>query len=124
MLVATGVAWLLLDGFVRVAGEFGPEHHPAEHWALVAHGLAAYVFLIVAGAMIPVHIVAGWNTRRNFNSGIIFAATLVLLAGTALGLYYLGDEALRPRVSLIHWAAGLVAVPLLLFHALKGRRTG
>src|SRR5207244_1641648 len=45
-LIATGIAWLLFDWFVRVNGEFGPGHHPAEHWTLIAHGVAAYAFLI------------------------------------------------------------------------------
>jgi hypothetical protein len=121
MLIATGIAWLLLEHFVRIAGEFGPEPHPAQRWTLVAHGLVAYGFLIVAGTMVPVHIIAGWNTRRNLKSGLTFAGTLLLLAVTALGLYYLGDDSVRGQVSLIHWVAGLVALPLLLIHALKGR---
>jgi hypothetical protein len=121
LLIATGIAWLLLEHFVRVAGEFGPEPHPAEHWALIAHGLVAYAFLIVAGTMVPVHITAGWNTQRNLKSGLAFAGMLVLLAVTALGLYYLGNESLRPQVSRIHWVAGVIALPLLLVHALKGR---
>ena len=123
LLIATGIAWLLLEHFVRVAGPFGPEPHPAEHWALVAHGLVAYAFLIVVGTMVPVHIIAGWNTRRNLKSGLTLVATLLFLAVTALGLYYLGDESVRPQTSLIHWIAGLIALPLLLIHALKGRST-
>lgn len=122
VLIATGVAWLLLDSFVRVAGEFGAERHPAEHWALIAHGIAAYAFLIVAGAMIPVHITLGWNTGRNLKTGLTLAGTLVLLAVTALGLYYLGDEVGRSWVSAVHWSIGLASVPVLLIHALRGRR--
>jgi hypothetical protein len=122
LLIATGVAWLLLDSFVRVAGDFGPEHHPAQQWTLIAHGVAAYAFLIVAGAMIPVHIALGWKTRRNLGSGLTLAGTLVLLALTALGLYYLGDEIGRHWVSVVHWSVGLIGVPVLLIHALRGRR--
>ena len=123
LLFATGTAWLLLDGFVRVNGDFGPEHHPAEHMALIAHGVTAYAFLIVAGAMIPVHVILGWNTRRNLKSGLTLAATLLFLAGTALGLYYLGDEGSRAWVSVGHWGVGLAALPLLAIHALLGRRS-
>lgn len=121
-LIATGIAWLLLDWFVRVNGEFGPEHHPAEHWALIAHGVAAYAFLIVGGAMIPVHITLGWNTRRNLKSGLTLAGTCLVLAVTALGLYYLGDEISRNWVSIVHWVVGLIVIPALLVHALIGRR--
>lgn len=124
LLFATGIAWLLLEWFVRVASEFGPEHHPAQHIALIAHGVVAYAFLILTGAMIPVHITGGWNAKRNVRSGIILIATLLLLGATALGLYYLGDEALRTAASAIHWVAGLIALPLLLTHLLSGRRGG
>ena len=122
LLIATGAAWLLLEAFVRVAGDFGPEHHPAERWALIAHGVVAYGFLIVAGAMVPVHIILGWNTRRSLKSGFMLAGTLLLLAATALGLYYLGDEIARHWVSIVHWGVGLVALPVLASHALIGRR--
>lgn len=122
LLVAGGIAWLLLDNFVRVAGAFGPEHHPGEQIALILHGVIAYAFLIVVGAMIPVHMIAGWNVGRNLKSGIAVVAVVLLLAITALGLYYLGDESVRLSAGLIHWLVGLVAVPLLLIHALGGRR--
>ena len=121
LLIATGIAWLLFDHFVRVAGEFGPEPHPAEHWALVAHGVVAYAFLVVAGTMIPVHVVAGWNSRRNLKSGITFASVLLLLALSGLGLYYVGGEIARQWISISHWVIGLIAVPTVLIHAVKGR---
>lgn len=122
LLVATGTAWLVLDTFVRVDGDFGPEHHPAEHWALVAHGVTAYAFLIVAGAMIPVHITLGWNIGRNLKSGLTLAGMCLVLAATALGLYYFADDIARSGVSIIHWGLGLIAVPVLVIHALRGRR--
>lgn len=121
LLIATGIAWLLLEKFVRVNGEFGPEHHPAEHMVLIAHGAAAYAFLIIGGAMVPVHITLGWNTRRNLKSGLMLAGTCVILAVTALGLYYVGDEISRNWVSITHWVIGLVVIPALLIHALIGR---
>ena len=122
MLVATGIAWLLLDSFVRTAGEFGPEHHPAERWAIVAHGIASYAFLVVAGAMIPVHIRLGWQLGSNRWTGATLAVTCLLLALTALGLYYLGGELARHWVSIVHWSVGLLVIPALAVHALRGRR--
>ena len=122
LLIASGLAWLLLDTFVRSAGEFGPEHHPAERWALVSHGMFGYAFLIIAGAMIPVHIRLGWHLDRHRWTGSTLASTCVLLTLTALGLYYLGDELMRHWVSLVHWSVGLLAIPALLVHALRGRQ--
>jgi hypothetical protein len=123
LLIATGIVWLLLDNFVRVEGEFGPEHHPAEHLVLIVHGVAAYAFLIIGGAMIPVHITLGWNTRRHLKSGLTLAGTCLILGLTALGLYYMSDEISRNWVSITHWVLGLVAIPALIVHALIGRRS-
>ena len=121
-LLVTGLAWLALDQWVRVAGEFGPEHHPAENVALIVHGVAAYAFLIVAGALIPVHIKLGWSIGRNRVSGVTLAAILGVLSITALGLYYLSGDSARSWSSLAHWIVGLIALPALLIHVVRGRR--
>jgi hypothetical protein len=122
LLLATGVAWLVFDKWVRVAGEFGEEHHPAEHLLIILHGIGAYAFLVIAGALIPVHVKVGWSMAKNRTSGITLAAILGFLALTALGLYYVGDEAARDWSSLAHWAIGIVALPILLIHVLRGLR--
>ena len=119
LLFVSGVAWLILDRWVRVEGEFGPEHHPAEHLMLVLHGVAAYALLMVAGALIPVHIKLGWSIRRNLKSGITVAIALVILSLTALGLYYLSGEGSRSLASLAHWALGIVTLPLLAIHVIR-----
>lgn len=121
LLVVTGVAWLILDRWVRTEGEFGPEHHPAEHVMLILHGAAAYGLLILAGALIPVHIKVGWSIRRNLKSGIAVGTSLAVLSLTALFLYYFSSEGLRSLVSLVHWLVGIVAVPLLAIHVICGR---
>lgn len=123
VLLLTGLAWLGLDKWVRVAGEFGPEHHPAQHLLLIVHGVAAYLFLLAAGALIPVHVKLGWSTRRNLLSGLALASVLGLLALTALGLYYVADEALRGWTSLVHWLIGIVAVAALAIHVIRGLRS-
>jgi hypothetical protein len=122
LLLATGLGWLALDQWVRVAGEFGPEHHPAEHVTLILHGVAAYAFLLAAGAVIPVHVKLGWSQGRNKSSGVTLAIILGLLAVTALGLYYIGGEGVRGLASIAHWTIGIAALPALLIHALRGRR--
>lgn len=122
-LILTGIAWLIFDTWVRVEGDFGPEHHPAEHSLLIAHGVCAYLFLIVAGAMIPVHLLMGWRSRRSLVSGISIASLCAALGLTALALYYVGDELIRSWTSLIHWIVGLVFVPVLLVHVIQGLRT-
>ena len=95
---------------------------PAQHWVLIAHGVAAYVFLIVVGGLIPVHIRLGWNIGRNRNSGILLTGSCLLLALTALGLYYIGSENARHWTKIVHWTIGLAAMLALVFHVVKGRR--
>jgi len=122
LLIVTGLAWLALDWWVRIEGEFGPEHHPAEHVALIVHGIAAFAFLVVGGSMIPVHVKLGWNLKRNWKSGLWLGLSTIVTALTALGLYYLGEDSLRSAASLAHWVVGLVIIPALLVHAVRGRR--
>lgn len=121
-LIVTGLAWLALDQWVRINGEFGVEHHPAERAALIIHGVAAYAFLIVAGALVPVHVKAGWGLGRNRGSGLALGIGCIIAAITALGLYYLGGEGTRSAASLAHWLVGLAVIPALLIHAIRGRR--
>lgn len=122
LLIASGIAWLIFDQWVRIAGEFGGERHPVQNMTLILHGVAAYAFLIVAGSIIPVHVRLGWNLRRNRKSGLTLAMLCILLAVTALGLYYLGDDVSRHWASLVHWVVGLAAPAALVVHAINGQR--
>ena len=121
-LVLTGLIWLALDSWIRIAGDFGPEHHPAQRGMLIAHGVAAYVFLAVAGMLFTVHVPLGWRMRRNRTSGGLLALILLILAASALALYYWGGEAARSWISLFHWLVGVGAAPMLAVHVLLGRR--
>ena len=122
LLFASGAAWLLLDWFVRITGEFGPEHHPAQHWAIVIHGIAAYVFVATLGSLVPVHIKLGWMLGANRWSGSALAGTLLLLSLTALGLYYASDDLWRSWTSIVHWSFGLLALLAILLHVLRARK--
>lgn len=124
LLIASGIGWLIFDQWMRVVGEFGPEHHPVQHVTLILHGVTVYAFLIVVGTMIPVHIRLGWNIGRNRKSGLVLAVVSLVLALTALGLYYFGDEFVRHWASLVHWVVGLVVLPMLAIHSINGRLSG
>ena len=121
LLFSTGVIWLLLDWFVRVAGEFGPEHHPAQHWSIIIHGIAAYFFLATMGSLLPLHIKLGWILGQHRWSGSALAGALLLLSLTALGLYYAGDDVSRSWTSIVHWSLGLLALVTILLHVLRAR---
>lgn len=115
-LLVTGVAWLAVHYLLG-----GDMPHPAEAWTLRLHGIVAYVSLLVFGSMSAVHILVAWRLKRHRVSGSVLVGGVLLLAATALALYY-GSEAAHGAVSLVHWIAGLVLLPLLWTHILIARR--
>ncbi|HWI77300.1 MAG TPA: hypothetical protein VNS53_09500 [Sphingomicrobium sp.] len=124
LLTLTGIAWLLLDRFGRVEGEFGPEQNPALPWLLSGHGVLAYTFLVVASMLLPVHTRLGWNAERNRKSGLLLLSTGAFLAASGLGLYYLSAEALRALTATAHWLIGVGLPVVLLVHVVRGKREG
>lgn len=121
VLVVSGAAWLLLDRYGKLAGEFGPEPNPALPWLLLAHGAVAYAFLIVAAMLVPVHMRLGWSGRRNRRSGLLLVAVCVVLALTGLALYYSTAEGFRAASSIAHWALGFALPVLIVVHLVRGK---
>jgi len=121
-LVLTGVAWLVPHYLMGSAGDLGASlPHPAERWALRLHGISAYAFLLVLGSIAGSHSVAAWRLRRHRTSGSLLLGTALLLAMTALVLYY-GSESVHSVTSALHWGVGLLMLPLLWLHVLIARR--
>jgi hypothetical protein len=111
VLLATGIAWLFVDAsadpFVPGgSGQAGP-------FLLAVHGGAAMVFLILLGALIPLHVQRNWARDRNRWAGVVMLAVNAVLILTAYALYYSGSDWLRTWASDLHIAAGLF-VPLWL----------
>ena len=123
LLVVTGIAWLLLDRFGKVNGEFGPEPSPALPWLLLIHGAAAYGFAIIAAMLIPVHMRLGWNAGRNRRSGLSLVGISLFLVLTGLVLYYSTAEGFRSTSSLVHWMVGLALPPLIVIHLVRGKKS-
>jgi hypothetical protein len=121
LLTVTGAAWLLVDRFGKVQGEFGVEQSPALPWLLLGHGILAYVFLVVAAMLLPVHVRLGWNAGRNRWSGLCLALLGLFLAATGLMLYYTSAESLRDLASASHWLVGLGFPLLLVIHLVRGK---
>ena len=121
LLAASGIAWLLLDRFGKIEGEFGPEQNPALPWLLLGHGVLAYAFLVVAAMLLPVHVRLGWNAFRNRVSGLFLLFVGLFLAVTGLLLYYASAEALRSASSLAHWLIGIALPIALVIHVLRGK---
>lgn len=124
LLFVTGAAWLLIDRFGKVQGEFGAEPNPALTWLLLGHGVAAYAFAIAAAMLVPVHMRLGWGSGRNRSSGLLLVTLGLFLLITGLALYYSTAEALRTAASLSHWVIGL-ALPIAVgIHLVRGNARG
>lgn len=122
LLLASGLGWLWLHNFVAVTGPFGPAPHPVEPVLLKLHGVIAYGFLLLLGALFPLHLRLGWAGQRSLLTGLTTLAAMALLAVTGLALYYSGGEDLRALASLSHWVVGVVAALALVSHAVRGRQ--
>lgn len=94
----------------------------AAHDFLVIHGISAAFTLLVFGAVMPNHIRAAWNVRRNRGTGGLMIAVMALLMGSGLGLYY-GTEEMHEMMVWSHWAVGFLLFAALPLHLVIGART-
>ena len=89
------------------------------HTILIAHGVTSYVFALLFGAVMPVHIKSGWKTKRNRISGSLMITVMALLLVSGLILYYGVDT--RQAALWVHWVVGCGLVLLFPAHYLLGR---
>jgi hypothetical protein len=120
VLFATGVAWLLID---KTPDPFHPESggQAGPLW-LAIHGAAAMLFLILFGALIPLHMQGNWSRDRNRWTGVVMLLVNGALIVTAYGLYYSGSDLLRGWAHDVHVAAGLFLPIWIAVHVWLGRR--
>lgn len=85
------------------------------------HGLSTYFVLMGFGAVLPGHIRAAWNAKRNRNTGIAMIVLMAALAVSGLGLYY-GSEEMRDAVLWLHWIIAAVIIGAFPLHLILGRR--
>lgn len=120
ILFLTGVGWLVADWQKEISGDEIWQQGIA--YLLMAHGGTAMAVLLLLGALIPMHIMRAWRSRKNRISGSVMAAFNAVLIATAFGLYYLGSETLRPWLSWTHIAVGITLCLLFPLHVYLGRR--
>ena len=112
--VFSGVLYLLAHEF-----EIAP-FAIKNHSILIAHGVTAYLFVLLFGAVMPVHIKSGWKSKRNRISGSLMVGVMSLLIISGLFLYYGVDT--REAALWGHWVIGCGLVLLFPAHYLLGRR--
>jgi hypothetical protein len=120
VLFLTGAGWLVADWQKDTSSDEIWQQSIA--YLLMVHGGAAMVTLLLLGALIPLHVLRAWRSRRNRASGSAMVTFNAILIVTAFGLYYLGSETLRPWMSWIHIAAGFSLSLWLPVHIYLGRR--
>jgi hypothetical protein len=120
ILFLTGAGWLVADWQKDISGDEIWQQSIA--YLLMVHGGAAMVTLLLLGALIPLHVIRAWRSRKNRVSGSAMATFNTVLILTAFGLYYLGLETLRPWMSWTHIAAGFSLSLWLPVHIFLGRR--
>lgn len=120
VLALTGAGWLVADWQKDLSSDEIWQQSIA--YLLMIHGGTAMVALLLLGALVPVHLMRAWRSRKNRISGSAMVTFNAILILTAFGLYYLGSETLRPWMSWIHLAAGFALALLFPFHIYLGRR--
>jgi len=117
----TGVVWLLSHEVFVPQGEFGPSPRSADAWILMLHAAFGFAALWLLGLLWGTHVTAGWaQGRRRGTGGAVFGLASLLVL-TAYGLYYCGDETIRPWIATVHWGFGLAAPGAFLLHQSVGR---
>jgi hypothetical protein len=120
VLFLSGVGWFAADW--QKEGVNGETWQQVEVYLLMLHGGGAMVTLLLLGALIPVHVLRSWRRGDNLVMGSVMVALNAILIATAFGLYYLGSEAVRPWMSWVHLAFGVLLPGLLALHIFLGRR--
>lgn len=90
-------------------------------WIAALHSGLAFGLAAVVGALWSVHMRSGWRRRRQRLSGALLGSALAVLAASAVGVYYLGDDRLAAAAAYVHLGVGLFASVLFVWHWRRGR---
>lgn len=118
----TGLTFFVMNNWITVEGDFGPEKHPMQFKVLLLHGAAAFMMLMIFGSMLTNHLPLSWQTKRLRKIGLMLTSFIIIQTVTAYLLYYLANESLRAITVWIHLSFGL-CIPLVLgIHVVLGKR--
>ena len=122
LLWLSGLSWLVLHLFFAQETEFGAAPHPWQPGILLVHGVLAVVATFLFGWIAGSHVGFNWHRGAQRISGITLIVLLAALALTGLGNYYLTGNTARAVNSIVHEAAGLLAIVPALVHWAVARR--
>jgi len=109
----SGITFFILNQWVTVAGEFGPEKHPWQFGVLRIHGAGAFAMMILFGYLLASHVKVSWSLRHRHPFGLALVVMIAFLIVSAYGLYYIGDSDFRTYLAYSHAATG-VSLPFVL----------
>ena len=115
LVAASGVLWFVLHDVLD---------HPSDEVMralLILHGVTSFATGIAFGSVLPLHALKSYQQRRHLVTGLSVTATLAVLIGTALLLYY-GSEETREWARLVHLIAGFAFIAVMVVHVIAGRR--
>ncbi|UTW44490.1 hypothetical protein KFE80_08785 [bacterium SCSIO 12696] len=118
----SGIGFFILSRWVRIDGDFGPERHPLQFPILQLHGGAAFIMLMLLGALYVGHVANTWPLKKQHPMGLAIAILTALMAISAWLLYYLANEDIRGWIANIHAAIGLLLPVILWAHIRRARR--
>jgi hypothetical protein len=87
------------------------------HQILAVHGAAAMLATLAFGSVLPFHIKAGYQSKRQWWSGFSQIGFLTILLISAALLYY-GPEEMRDAAIEVHWIVGVLFLLTFLVHVL------
>ncbi len=119
---SSGILFFVLNQWVRVAGDFGPEKHPLQMSILRLHGAGAFLMMVLFGYLVSNHIQVSWPLKKLHPFGLFLAGAICFLILSAYGLYYLGDPDLRTYLAYAHAAVGFSLPFVLAAHLIQGRK--
>ena len=111
----TGITFFVLDRFVIIEGEYGPEKHPLQYPTLQVHGGSAFIMMIAFGTLLSIHVLAGWKTKLHRRSGIALVSSQIFLVFSAYILYY-GSGWVRVFAQYSHFVVGFFFPFIIALH--------
>lgn len=119
----SGCLFFVLNTWITIEGDFGPEKHPWQFSTLKIHAAAAFAMMLLYGAFWGSHVPLAWRTKKSRNSGIGITVFIAIQIVSAYLLYYLANEFARSLTGWIHISVGLSLPIILALHIRAAKRS-
>lgn len=118
--LARPILVLFLASFIFNAGTGIGLWWEKTHFWRVIHGWSIPPFLVIFGVIWRVHILRGWQLRKNVLSGAVVLLVFLLLTITGWAIYYSGSDQVQRASAEWHTGLGLAVSFILFLHVLLG----